>query len=113
MNNIETIRDSLAEILNNDDLAVLDAALSLPQRMEIVIVNIRILPATNTKGTRMKVWKGRAIRHAETYGYHSVNSYIEAATKYMKTRYKKDASIIAANWEETPDGYTVALIYDK
>lgn len=77
---------------------------------DIVIVTIKVIPATNTKGTRMKVSHGR--KHgAKTIGYHSVNGFEEAAVNYMSERYSLGKPR-ATQWTETGrDTVAVALVY--
>jgi hypothetical protein len=69
------------------------------------------LPATNTKGTRMKVSHGMKPKTV-TYGYHSVNSFADAATRYMATVYHVQSQPILTNWTETSrQTVSIALVY--
>lgn len=77
----------------------------------VVIINIKVIPATNTKGTRMKVSHGDKLSPF-TIDYHSVNGFEEAARKYMMARYNVVEAPILANWSFTgKHTAAVALVY--
>lgn len=77
----------------------------------ILIVTIKVIPATNTKGTRMKLSHGT--KHgAKTVGYHSVNGYEEAAVNYIAERYHIKTPPVFTSWHPITDNtVAVALAY--
>ena len=80
--------------------------------MNVVIITIKYLRATETKGSRMKVWHGDKVHAARTYGYHDVNGFEDAAVRFMGEEYVIKETPKATNWVNTHDMfYTVALVY--
>lgn len=75
-----------------------------------VIITVKVISATNTKGTRMKISHGNK-PGAVTIDYHSVNGFEEAAVNFMRDTYKIGYPK-RSNWVYVSRGIVaVALVY--
>jgi hypothetical protein len=77
----------------------------------IILITVKYLRATETKGSRMKVWHGDKTQAARTYGYHDVNGFEDAAQRFIAEEYGIH-NVGRSNWVNTHGPfYTVALVY--